>query len=120
MSGFLANYRKQLQEQIAAPTTGAAARAADEAEVGLIDAGRVLLPDEVVGAERTATLAGRRLVLRLETNAVTATDVQVFDPQTKVLAAGDLVTLPVPFFDTACPARWKDALGRLAAVDFTV
>jgi len=120
MSGFLANYRKQLQEQIAAPTTGAAARAADEAEVGLIDAGRVLFPDEVVGAERTATLAGRRLVLRLETNAVTATDVQVFDPQTKVLAAGDLVTLPVPFFDTACPARWKDALGRLAAVDFTV
>ena len=31
---------------------------------------------------------------------------------------GDLVTLPVPFLDTACPSGWSAALGRLLAVDF--
>ena len=78
MTGFLANYRRQLEEQIAA-------------------AGRALFPDEVVTGDRTETLAGRRLQLRLETYAVTASDVQVFDPKAKVVAAGDLVTLPAPF-----------------------
>jgi glyoxylase-like metal-dependent hydrolase (beta-lactamase superfamily II) len=49
---------------------------------------------------------------------VTAGDVWLFDPSTRVLASGDLVTLPAPLFDTACPARWSAALGRLAQVNF--
>ena len=117
-TGFLASYRKSLQEQIAAAGGDAARQAPFEAEVALIDAGRALAPDEVVAAARDATLAGRKLRLSLETHAATATDVQVYDPATRTLVAGDLVTLPVPFFDTACPRRWREALGRLAAVDF--
>lgn len=119
MTGFLANYRKQLEEQIGAAGSDAGRAGPFRAEVALIDAGRALFPDEVVARDRTETLAGRRLQLRLETYAVTASDVQVFDPQAKVVAAGDLVTLPAPFFDTACPQRWKEALARLASVDFT-
>ena len=42
----------------------------------------------------------------------------MFDPATRVLAAGDLVTLPVPFLDTACPKGWQKALADLAGVDF--
>jgi glyoxylase-like metal-dependent hydrolase (beta-lactamase superfamily II) len=117
-AGFLARYRQSLQEQIAAAGDDAARKASFEAEVGLIDSGPALAPDEVVTAGRAVTLAGRRLRLTLETHAVTASDVQVFDPATRTLVAGDLVTLPVPFFDTACPQRWKEALGRLAAVEF--
>ena len=63
-------------------------------------------------------LAGRAFQVHLQAHAVTAGDVWLFDPKTKVLAAGDLVTLPVPFLDTACPARWQDALGTLAKQDF--
>src|SRR6202008_4930766 len=36
------------------------------------------------------------------------------------LAAGDLVTLPAPFFDTACPAHWQAALAKLDRVDFSI
>jgi glyoxylase-like metal-dependent hydrolase (beta-lactamase superfamily II) len=53
-----------------------------------------------------------------ESYAVTAGDVWLFDPATRVLASGDLVTLPAPLFDTACPEHWRAALGRLAAIDF--
>ena len=52
--------------------------------------------------------------MTLEARAVTAGDVWLFDPATRVLAAGDLVTLPAPFLDTACPERWKAALDRVA------
>jgi hypothetical protein len=34
------------------------------------------------------------------------------------LVAGDLVTLPVPFLDTAKPLVWKEALARLSKVKF--
>lgn len=64
------------------------------------------------------TIAGRPLEIGLESRAVTAGDVWVLDPATGVLAAGDLVTLPVPLFDTACPGGWKKALERVSAVKF--
>src|SRR5262249_301663 len=56
----------------------------------------------------------------LGTHPATAGDVWLFDPATKTLIAGDLVTLPVPFLDTACPERWAKALDGLAATGFTV
>ncbi len=117
--GFLAEYRKQL-EQLIASTKDAEAQATFRAELALIDAGDALAPDEVVRAAGAVTLAGRRLRLGLETHAVTAGDVWLFDPATRVLVAGDLVTLPVPFLDTACPRRWNDALARLAREDFAI
>jgi glyoxylase-like metal-dependent hydrolase (beta-lactamase superfamily II) len=54
----------------------------------------------------------------LQKYAVTAGDVWVYDRATRTLVAGDLVTLPVPLFDTACPARWKSALADLSHVPF--
>ena len=56
--------------------------------------------------------------LGLERDAVSGGDVWLFDPATRTLVAGDLVTLPVPLFDTACSAGWQDALRRLDDVDF--
>jgi glyoxylase-like metal-dependent hydrolase (beta-lactamase superfamily II) len=87
------------------------------AEIGIIDAGEELAPDEIVTTSGSRDIGGRKLVLNLEHGA-TAGDVWVFDPATRVVAAGDLITLPVPFFDTACPARWKAALDRVAATKF--
>ena len=54
----------------------------------------------------------------MDQRAVTAGDLWLFDPATQTLAAGDLGTLPVPFRDTACPARWSAALARLQDTGF--
>ena len=116
--GFLANYRKQLQAMLDDPKTDAASRKSLEAEARLIDAGEKLAPDTVIETAGQKTIAGRALHLGLETHAVTAGDVWVLDEQSGVLIAGDLVTLPAPFLDTACPARWGESLDRIEKLDF--
>ena len=42
----------------------------------------------------------------------------MLDRGTGTLLAGDLVTLPAPLFDTACPRRWAAQLDALAALPF--
>lgn len=117
--GFLADYRGQLVAAIEA-SQDPAARAAWKQELSLIDAGPALAPDEVVTAGGSRTIAGRPLEIGLERHAVTAGDIWVLDPETGVLAAGDLVTLPAPLLDTACPSGWQAALDRLASLDFEI
>jgi glyoxylase-like metal-dependent hydrolase (beta-lactamase superfamily II) len=117
--GFLANYRAQLEEMIAKSTTPEEQKPW-RAELAIIDAGDALAPDELVTTSGKRSIAGRNLVLGLESHAVTAGDVWVFDPATRVLVSGDLVTLPVPFLDTACPAQWKLSLEHLSKTDFDI
>ena len=120
MHGFLANYHAQLEDLIAKAGDDAAKQAPWRAELALIDAGPKLFPDERIAETSTRTIAGRRVEVGYESHSVTAGDVWLFDPATRVLASGDLVTLPAPLFDTACAERWRAALGRLAAVDFRI
>jgi glyoxylase-like metal-dependent hydrolase (beta-lactamase superfamily II) len=115
--GFLRDYRAQLLTEIAAAKQPEAL-AALRAEVALIDQGPALGPTVVIGRSAAPDIAGRRLQLHLESHAVTAGDVWVFDPQTRVLLAGDLVTLPTPFFESACPARWRVSLEHLGRARF--
>jgi glyoxylase-like metal-dependent hydrolase (beta-lactamase superfamily II) len=115
--GFLADYRAQLVSRLAA-TKDAEAGTALRAEIALIDEGAALGPTEIVRATGPVTIAGRELRLHLESHAVTAGDVWVFDPETRVLLAGDLVTLPAPFFESACPERWRSSLSRLEKEPF--
>lgn len=117
-AGFLADYHRQLEGLVKA-TADRQKREAFEVEMRLIEQGPALEPDEVIAAAGTKMIAERRLEVGLERYAVTAGDVWLFDPPTKVLVAGDLVTLPAPLLDTACPAQWQDALARLAQVPFT-
>jgi glyoxylase-like metal-dependent hydrolase (beta-lactamase superfamily II) len=117
LQGFLARSRTQLQAMLERETD-AARRQAMQDEIARIDAGAQLRPDEVVAAAGERELGGRHLQVGLETHAVTAADVWVYDPATRVLVAGDLLTLPAPFLDTACPARWQATLARLDAIPF--
>jgi glyoxylase-like metal-dependent hydrolase (beta-lactamase superfamily II) len=117
LTGFLADYRKQLQSMID-KTPDSEAQKPFRSEIALVDAGPKLAPDLKLAATRDETLGGRKLRIGFVPRAVTAGDLFVFDPRTRVLAAGDLVTLPAPFLDTACPSGWQKALGELAAVDF--
>jgi glyoxylase-like metal-dependent hydrolase (beta-lactamase superfamily II) len=77
-----------------------------------------LRPDVVIPASGPRTLGGVRLELNLARNAATDGDVWVFDAKRRVVAAGDLITLPVPYLDTACPLGWKKALAEVAATPF--
>ena len=112
LGGFLASYAKQLEDIIT--RTSGEEQQRYRTELALIRNGKALMPDVVVAADRTLG----PLELHLEKDAVTAGDLWLFDPRSKTLVAGDLITLPVPFLDTACPLTWKAALDRLAAVKF--
>jgi glyoxylase-like metal-dependent hydrolase (beta-lactamase superfamily II) len=63
-------------------------------------------------------IAGRAFKVRLS-RAASYGDVWLIDEATGIVAAGDLITLPAPFLDTACPERWTAALDELVAVPFT-
>ncbi len=110
--GFLANYAKQLEDMIA--KTNGEEQQRFQTELALIRNGDALKPTVVVTADRSLGA----LQLHLEKDAVTAGDLWIYDPKSKTLVAGDLITLPVPFLDTACPLKWRDALDRLAKVKF--
>ncbi|HSI53937.1 MAG TPA: MBL fold metallo-hydrolase, partial [Ramlibacter sp.] len=79
---------------------------------------QALRPDVPVIASGSVTLAGVTLELHLAGNAATEGDVWVYQPATGIAAAGDLITLPVPFLDTACVKGWRSALDELAATPF--
>ncbi len=117
-AGFLADYRAQLMTEIARSAKDPGAQESLRTEVALIDAGAALGPTDVIAKSARLSIAGRPLQLNLETHAVTAGDVWVFDPKTRVLLAGDLVTLPTPFFESACPPRWRDSLASLEKAPF--
>ena len=51
---------------------------------------------------------------------MTDSDLWLYDAATGVAVIGDLVTLPAPFFETACPARWQTALDEVWATPFRV
>ena len=122
--GFLADYRAHLVTEIAQSAKGPQsaqnpeAQASLRAEIALIDEGAALGPTDVITKSTALTIAGRRLQLHLESHAVTAGDVWVLDPATHVLLAGDLVTLPAPFFESACPSGWRAALAHLDKAPF--
>jgi glyoxylase-like metal-dependent hydrolase (beta-lactamase superfamily II) len=116
LTGFLANYAKQL-EGVIAKTTGEEQQRY-RTELALIQSGKELGPDEVIGESKTRTFGGRLLDVGLAKDAATAGDVWILDRATGTLISGDLVTLPFPFLDTACPKGWSSALARLAGTDF--
>jgi glyoxylase-like metal-dependent hydrolase (beta-lactamase superfamily II) len=89
-------------------------------DIATIEAAERLLPDVPVERSNSRKLAGRRLDLRLARHAATAADLWLYDPKSRVLVAGDLVTLPIPFLDTACPEGWRSALREISSVDFRV
>ena len=88
-------------------------------DLATIENGALLEPDVMVTASGTLKLAGRPLELHL-TSGATLGDIWIYDPATKLLAAGDLVTLPAPFLDTADAKAWSVALSDIAAMDFKI
>ncbi len=80
----------------------------------------VLRPQVVVEEPGISQLAGRSFDFRLTHGAVTDTDLWFFDRESGVTVIGDLVTLPAPFFETACPADWRRSLDEVWAQPFRI
>ncbi|MBK6727135.1 MAG: MBL fold metallo-hydrolase [Xanthomonadales bacterium] len=116
--GFLADYRKQLVA-LAAGQPDAPELRSWVAEIARIDLGERLHPTVPIIENGRRVLAGRDLDIHLTTQAVTDGDVWAYDRMSRTLIAGDLVTLPVPFLDTACPAGWREVLEDLRDQLFT-
>lgn len=119
LPGFLAESRRHAETLVAAGALPEPMRADVLADIATITDAGALLPTETVTRASAGTLGGRKVHLGLAEHAVTAGDLWLYDPATRVLLAGDLVTLPVPFLDTACATGWQAALADLDAVDFT-
>ena len=87
-------------------------------DMATIKAGETLKPDIAITASGVRDMGGLKLQVNLAPDAATAGDVWLYDPKTKLAAVGDLVTLPAPFLDTACPQGWKAALAQVWATPF--
>jgi glyoxylase-like metal-dependent hydrolase (beta-lactamase superfamily II) len=85
-----------------------------------MDAPDQLRPDVPLTRSERMRIAGRRLDVRLTEGAVTAADVWLYDRRTRVAVLGDLVTFPGPFFESACPNRWRAALDDVWATPFRI
>ncbi len=120
LAGFLAASARDAAGYLADTKIPEDMRADIRADLSTIQNGAALMPDVVISTSGVMELAGRRLAINLARNAATAGDVWIYDDRSKVAAVGDLVTLPAPFLDTACPDGWQAALAQVAATPFRI
>jgi len=116
--GFLVRNVDAARARARDPNTPAVRREETELFIATMEAADALRPDVPVERSGAITIAGRPLAVRVATNAVTAADLWLYDETTGVAVIGDLVTLPAPFFVTACPAHSQDTLDEVWAPPF--
>ena len=115
--GFLARNLEGAKKQLA-EVTDAVRRDEIQIFMATMDARTELRPDEAVTKSGHMSLAGKSLDVRVTDQAVTDADVWLFDSASRVAVIGDLVTMPVPYFETACPDRWRASLDEVWATPF--
>lgn len=115
--GFLARNLDGAKQQFGAVTDEVRR---DEMRIffATMDASQDLRPDVPVTTSGNVTLAGKSLDVRVTDKAVSDADVWIYDSTSKVAVVGDLITVPVPFFETACPDRWRASLDEVWATPF--
>ncbi len=120
LTGFLPSSAKDSAAYLDDPQIPQETRDDIRGDLLTIRNGAALRPDEVISVSGPMTLGGRPLRINLARDAATAGDVWLYDEKNRVAVLGDLVTLPAPFLDTACPEGWKVALQQVAATPFEV
>lgn len=118
LTGFLARSAKEAQSYLDGGKLPPDIAEDVRGDIATFHDGAALRPDVVIGRSAAWIVAGKSLQVNLASNAATDGDVWVYDSATRVAAAGDLVTLPAPFLDTACPDGWSKALGVIAKTPF--
>jgi glyoxylase-like metal-dependent hydrolase (beta-lactamase superfamily II) len=118
LTGFLARGAQSNREALASGKLPPGLAEDVRGDLATVARGRELRPDIVIDRSQNLTLAGRPLVLNVAPHAATEADLWVYDPAAKRVLAGDLVTLPAPFLDTACIDGWESALAAIERTDF--
>jgi glyoxylase-like metal-dependent hydrolase (beta-lactamase superfamily II) len=120
LDGFLAASARDAASYLDDPQVPEETREDIRGDLATTRNGAALKPDVVIETSGAVTLGGRMLNVNLAPNAATAGDVWLYDAKDNLAVLGDLVTLPAPFLDTACPDGWKAALAQVAATPFKI
>jgi len=118
LSGFHKIYRDQLETYLPTLPPGSADHQRYTTELELLKLDRLLRETDSIAQSSTMKLAGLTLEVHVSPHSVTEGDVWLYDVQSKTLIAGDLVTLPVPLFDSACAEGWQRSLAVFSKVKF--
>ncbi len=118
LKGFLPSSARDSRDYLASGQAAPATAEDLKGDLGVIADPAALIPDVRIEGDKDLELGGRRIEAHLARAAATAGDVWLFDPSSRTVAVGDLVTLPAAFLDTACPAGWRAALGEVWRTPF--
>lgn len=119
LDGFLARSLADGKKRLDDPGTAEADKTALRLDLAAIEDRKDLVPDVIVSRDTILRHGGLSLEVHLARHAATAGDVWIYDRASRTVVAGDLVVIPAPFFDTACPEGWRLALAAIAKVKFT-
>lgn len=118
--GFLARNLESAKTMLDDPKISEIQKEEVKIFIATMDEQDVLRPQVVVKEAGEARLAGRSFDFQLTKGAVTDADLWFFDHASGIAVIGDLVTLPAPFFETACPADWRRSLDQVWAQPFRI
>ena len=77
-----------------------------------------LRPDVTLDRSQRMRIGGRRFDVHVTDGAVSEADVWLYDRRSRTAVIGDLVTFPAPFFESACPDRWRAELDAVWETPF--
>ncbi|HEV7690659.1 MAG TPA: MBL fold metallo-hydrolase [Hyphomonadaceae bacterium] len=117
LSGFLARGLVNNRRTLADPTTPAGLADDLRGDIATVEQGEKLRPTVSVEAPRMLTIGGRSIEVHTA-KAASAGDLWLYDVRERLLISGDLVTLPAPFLDTACPEAWRAEFKAILGTSF--
>src|SRR5262245_34089383 len=118
--GFLERGVAETSARLAEPDVPALEREEREIYLDTMEHAQSLRPNVSMQRSGPYNFARRRLDVHITDGAVTEADIWLYDRRTHVAVLGDLVTLPAPFFETACPQRWRAELEQVWATPFRI
>lgn len=117
LAGFLARGAESNRKRIADGNLSPGQMEDARRDLATVEAGERLTPTVSLEKAGPLIIDGRRLDVHVAKGA-SAGDVWVYDRRSRTAIVGDLITLPAPFLDTACPKEWSEALDEVLALPF--
>lgn len=118
--GFLARNLNSARPMLDDPRLDEIEKEEVQIFVATMDERQILRPDVAIAEGGNLAIAGRPFDIHVTDGAVTDADVWLYDGASGIAVLGDLVTLPAPFFETACPAQWRASLDEVWATPFGI
>ena len=118
--GFLVRNIENARARLGEADVPPVEREERENYLATMEASEFLRPNVSIQESGRYHFAGRRIDVHISEGAVTDADIWLYDRRSRVAVLGDLVTLPAPFFETACPEAWRTELDRVWLTPFHI